>query len=211
MTMNLTVMTAAERHGELVADLATERPALGKTQVMGVAGFTTADQTSLLCHKAHMVAIADTPRLGMRENRFVDRLATGFSFWFRRVGFRNRLDRLDCRHGFRTMLRGGQPLCVMDGEGLKLGTEGLFDLLPERMPSDQTSAQTLLSFISAGAFTEELFNQELMLEVRIDAMADRAVKRLVQTKAMKQILAQAGSDRATDRSGKVVKINPPRP
>jgi hypothetical protein len=36
MTMKLVVMTAAERHGELVADLATKRPALGKAQVMGI-------------------------------------------------------------------------------------------------------------------------------------------------------------------------------
>ena len=105
MTMQLAVMATAERHGELVADLAAERPALGKAQVMGVGRFTAADQTSLLRHKAHMVAIADAPRLGMRENRFVDRLAAGFSFWFRRVGFRNRLDRLGWRRSFRTMLR----------------------------------------------------------------------------------------------------------
>ena len=105
MTMQLTMMTAAERHGELVADLPAERPALGKAQVMGVGRFTAADQTSLLRDKAHMVAIANAPRLGMGENRFIDRLAAGLSFWFRRVGFRNRLDRLDCRRGFRTMLR----------------------------------------------------------------------------------------------------------
>ena len=117
MAMQFAMMTAAERHGELVADLAAERPALGKAQVMGVGRLAAADQTRLLRHKAHMVAIADAPRLGMRKNRFIDRLATGLSFWFRRVGFRNRLDRLDCRRGFRTMLRGRQPFGVMDGEG----------------------------------------------------------------------------------------------
>ena len=109
MTMELAVMTAAERHGELVADLAAERPALGKAQVMGVGRFTTTDQTSLLRHKAHMVAIADAPRLGMRENRFIDRLAAGFSFWFRRVGFRNRLDRLDCRRASEPCSEAGSP------------------------------------------------------------------------------------------------------
>ena len=87
MTMKFAMMSAAKRHGELVADLAAKRPALGKAQVMGVGRFAATDQTSLLCHKAHMVAIADAPRLGMGKNRFVDRLATGFSFWFRRVGF----------------------------------------------------------------------------------------------------------------------------
>ena len=59
MTMKLAVMTAAERHGELVAELAAKRPALGEAQVMGVGRFAAADQTGLLRYKAHMVAIAD--------------------------------------------------------------------------------------------------------------------------------------------------------
>jgi len=36
---------------------------------------------------------------------------------------------------------------------------------------------------------EDIFKQELALEERLDAMIDRAVKRLVQAKAMKQMLA----------------------
>ena len=81
MTMKLAVMTTTERHGELVADLAAERPALGKAQVMGVGGFTAADQTSLLRHKAHMVAIADAPRLGMGENGLIDGVGATLRFW----------------------------------------------------------------------------------------------------------------------------------
>ena len=72
MTVQFAVMSTAERHGELVADLAAERPALRKAQVMGVGRFTAADQTRLLRHKAHMVAIADAPRLGMGENGLID-------------------------------------------------------------------------------------------------------------------------------------------
>jgi hypothetical protein len=68
-------------------------------------------------------------------------------------------------------------------------------LLPERMPPDRASAQIVSLFISTGAFTDKLFDQELMLEVRIDAMIDRAVKRLIQTKAMKQMLGQSGIER----------------
>ena len=128
MTMKLAVMTAAERHGELVADLAAERPALGKSQVMGVAGLPTADQTGLLRHKAHMVVIADAPRLWMGENRFVDGLATLLPFWLRRTRLRNGSDRFGWRRGFRTTLRPWQPSGVMDGEGLKLGAEGLLDM-----------------------------------------------------------------------------------
>ena len=83
MTMDLAVMSPAERHGELVADLAAERPALSKAQVMGVAGFAAADQTSLLRHKAHMVAIADAPRLGMGEDGLIDAVGAKLRFWLR--------------------------------------------------------------------------------------------------------------------------------
>ena len=100
--MDFPMMSSAKRDSELVADLAAERPALGKAQVMGVAGFAAADQTGLLRHKAHMVAIADAPRLGMRENRFVDGLATGLLTWFWRIRRHNGLDGLDRRRGFRS-------------------------------------------------------------------------------------------------------------
>jgi hypothetical protein len=36
---------------------------------------------------------------------------------------------------------------------------------------------------------EDLFKQELAMEERLDGMIDRALKRLVQAKAMKQMLA----------------------
>ena len=80
MTMDLAMMSTAERHGKLVADLASERPALGEAQVMGVGRFTPADQTSLLRHKAHMVAIADAPRLGMAENGLIDAVGAKLRF-----------------------------------------------------------------------------------------------------------------------------------
>jgi len=38
---------------------------------------------------------------------------------------------------------------------------------------------------------EDLFKQELAMEERLDGMIDRALKRLVQAKAMKQMLASA--------------------
>jgi hypothetical protein len=53
MTMDLAMMSRAERYDELVADLAAERPALGEAQVMGVGGFAATDQTRLPRHKAH--------------------------------------------------------------------------------------------------------------------------------------------------------------
>jgi hypothetical protein len=86
MTMKLAVMAAAERHGELVADLAGKRPALSKAQVMGVGRFTTADQARLLRHKAHMLAIAYAPRLWMAENGLIDAVGARSRRWLRQNG-----------------------------------------------------------------------------------------------------------------------------
>ncbi len=46
--MQLPVMTAAERNGELVADFKADRSWLGKPQVMRVAGLPPAYETGLL-------------------------------------------------------------------------------------------------------------------------------------------------------------------
>src|SRR5580698_6198842 len=86
MAVEFAVMSTAERHGELVADLATERPALGKAHMMGVAGVTAADQAGLLRHKVHMLAIADAPRLGMAENGLIDAVGAKLRLWLRRNG-----------------------------------------------------------------------------------------------------------------------------
>jgi len=45
--MQLPVMTAAERHGELVADFETEGSGLSEPQVMGVGWLPPADETGL--------------------------------------------------------------------------------------------------------------------------------------------------------------------
>jgi hypothetical protein len=42
---------------------------------------------------------------------------------------------------------------------------------------------------SADVLGEDLLKQELMMKERLNAVIDRAVKRLVQAKAMKQIMA----------------------
>jgi hypothetical protein len=48
----------------------------------------------------------------------------------------------------------------------------------------------------------DLFTQELALIERLDAMIDRAIKRLIQTKAMKQMLRQASPERVDDQPRK---------
>jgi hypothetical protein len=59
-------------------------------------------------------------------------------------------------------------------------------LLPEAERFD-SSVRVLISR-DAGFFTQEVVEHELAVDERIDAMIDRAVKRLVQTKAYKQML-----------------------
>jgi len=51
-------MASAQRHCELIADLATECPALGKAQVMWIRGLATAHQARLLGNVAKVIAIA---------------------------------------------------------------------------------------------------------------------------------------------------------
>jgi hypothetical protein len=73
ITVKLAMVAAAQRHSELIADLAAKRSGLRKPQVMGVARLAAADQAGLLRHMAHVVAIADSARLGERQEALVDR------------------------------------------------------------------------------------------------------------------------------------------
>jgi hypothetical protein len=71
-------------------------------------------------------------------------------------------------------------------------------LLP-RMRQDLPSPETALT-LSADVLGEDLFKTEVSVEERLDAMIDRAVKRLVQAKAVKQMTvptAVNGSDRSS--------------
>jgi hypothetical protein len=81
-------------------------------------------------------------------------------------------------------------------------------LLPEREPpQDPTGARPTTLLLSAATFTDEFVDQQLKLVERLESMIDRAVKRLVQIKVMKQMLGQTGTERTENRSGKVVKLS----
>jgi hypothetical protein len=56
---------------------------------------------------------------------------------------------------------------------------------------------------SADALSGDLFKQELALDERLDAMIDRAVKRLIQTKAMKQMLGQTSGDQSAGQQKRI--------
>jgi hypothetical protein len=60
--MDLAMVSSTQRHGELIADLATESAGLGEAQMMRVRRGATADKTRLLGDMANMLAVADTAR-----------------------------------------------------------------------------------------------------------------------------------------------------
>ncbi len=61
------MMPSAERHGELITDLATQRPVLGETQMMRIRRSARANQTGLFGEKPHMLAVTNSARLGMNQ------------------------------------------------------------------------------------------------------------------------------------------------
>ena len=66
------MMSPAERHGEFVAHLASERPGLRKSEMMGIRGLTPANQAGLRADKFEVRLVAMAPRLADRQHAFVD-------------------------------------------------------------------------------------------------------------------------------------------
>src|SRR5205814_1434633 len=79
------VMDAAERHCELVADLAPERARLHVAQMMGVGGPAAADEARLLGDVTQVLTVAKASRHRNSQHALVDALrlidfgANGFS------------------------------------------------------------------------------------------------------------------------------------
>ena len=72
VSVELTMMPAAQRDGELIADLAPKCTTLREAKVMGIAGPPTADKTRLLSDMANMLAIPHPARLRERQGALVD-------------------------------------------------------------------------------------------------------------------------------------------
>ena len=70
--MQLPVMTAAERDGELVADFEADGPRLSKAQVMRIARLSAADKTGLRGNEFEMRLVAKTLGLGDGEDALID-------------------------------------------------------------------------------------------------------------------------------------------
>lgn len=70
--VHLVVMEVAERHGELVADLARQGPRLREAQVMGLCRLTAAHETGLPRDEPQMVGRAQSLWLADRQGALVD-------------------------------------------------------------------------------------------------------------------------------------------
>jgi hypothetical protein len=64
--MQIAVVDAAQRHGELITDLAPKRARLPKPDVMGIGGTPAADETRLRTHEVAMRFVAFADRLRER-------------------------------------------------------------------------------------------------------------------------------------------------
>jgi hypothetical protein len=70
--MQLAMMTAAERYGELVADFETERSGLREAQVMRIGWLSAADQAGLGGHEPQMRFVTQPLGLGDGEKALID-------------------------------------------------------------------------------------------------------------------------------------------
>jgi hypothetical protein len=70
--MQLPVMRAAQRYGELVAYLLSKAAGLGEPQVVRIARLSAADKARLLGHEAQVFPVAQPPRLRQSEVALVE-------------------------------------------------------------------------------------------------------------------------------------------
>ena len=64
--VDLTMVTPAQRNGEFIAGLTSQRTALHEAEVVSVRWSPTADQTSMGGDKLHMIPVTNPPRFGQR-------------------------------------------------------------------------------------------------------------------------------------------------
>lgn len=76
-------------------------------------------------------------------------------------------------------------------------------LIPDSTIKDQQLANMSALMQSAAIYSNEIVQQEVALEERLDAMIDRATRRLIQTKGMKQVLHLTPTGNADHRQQKV--------
>jgi hypothetical protein len=70
--MHLAMMAAAERHGELIADLAVECPALSKPEMMGTCRPPAANQAKMLGDRSNVIPVTHAAGLGYGQHALID-------------------------------------------------------------------------------------------------------------------------------------------
>ena len=70
--MGLAMMAPAQRHGELVTDLAAERAVLGEAQMVGVGRPAPTNQASLFSHELDMLLVTKAAWLRMGKPTLVN-------------------------------------------------------------------------------------------------------------------------------------------
>jgi hypothetical protein len=80
--VHLSVVSATQWNGELIADLAGKGPALRKAQVVGIARLAAADQARLPGHILHVIAVPHPAGFREGQRTFVNRLRAGFGPWW---------------------------------------------------------------------------------------------------------------------------------
>jgi hypothetical protein len=75
--MDLTVVAAAQRHGELIAHFSPECAVLREPQMMGIGWHAAANQTRLFGHELDVISVTKAARLGMDQLALVDAVGNG--------------------------------------------------------------------------------------------------------------------------------------
>src|ERR1700726_1748531 len=70
--MDLAGMAPAQRHGELIADLAAECWRLRKAQVMRIGGAAAADQAGMFGNRFDVLSIANAAWRRQRQDSFIE-------------------------------------------------------------------------------------------------------------------------------------------
>jgi hypothetical protein len=80
--MEFAMMTAAERNGEFIADLAAERLALHKSEMMRICRPPAADQAGMLGDISDMIPVTHPTGFRYRQHALIDRVETFSPFRF---------------------------------------------------------------------------------------------------------------------------------
>src|ERR1700722_3478810 len=72
VAMELAMVPATKRNGELIADFATKRPLLCEAQMMGIRRYAAAQQARLTHDRLNMLSITNTSRFRQSKYTFVN-------------------------------------------------------------------------------------------------------------------------------------------